>query len=136
MPGEARLTLARLEAALAEALLGGHAANVVVEDEPGGEERQRPRVRVHARLVDGDVERATVLFVAAHLHVLPQKHQAIHVTSDDTLTATLWPAACTHAQTHTRLTVTAASPCRDAARSTAEVMSPTLVSFNSRIQSH
>jgi hypothetical protein len=51
-------------------LLGGHASNMVVERELCIQQSVRTTVDLRSRLLDLDVQRATVLFIGAHLNVL------------------------------------------------------------------
>ena len=71
--------LARAVAALDEPLPRGHAADVVVKHKLGRQDGQRARVHGRRRLVHHNVQQATVILVARHLHVLAVKNVKVLV---------------------------------------------------------
>lgn len=65
------LALTGLKPAFRQALLGGHAADVVIEDKACRQDWQWSAMReVHGWLVNRDVQTATVIPVPSHFNVL------------------------------------------------------------------
>lgn len=72
--------LTGLTPAFGQALLGGHASDVIVEDKLCGEYRQA--VGSGATSMDCYVQATGVLFVANHLDVLQKSHQFGHTPAE------------------------------------------------------